>query len=80
MNGLIMEPEKIDRFFERVLHGNPFNFERLVKLITSIKRQPIIESTTIKVNGFSEDNRKTVPLNDQNPYMEMSLLGTTSQN
>ncbi len=77
MNGLIIEPEKIDRFFERVINGNTFNFERLVKLVTSVKRQPIIESTTVKMNGFSEDNRRTMPLNEQNPYLEASLLGTT---
>lgn len=75
-----MEPDKIDRFFNRVIQSQIFNFERLVKLITSVRRQPIIESTTVKVNGFSEDNRKTVPLNsDFNPYLEMSLLGTSAQ-
>jgi hypothetical protein len=38
MNGLVMEPEKIDRFFERVINGKVFSFERLVKLVTSVKR------------------------------------------
>ncbi len=38
MNGLIMEPEKIDRFFDRVINGKTFNFERLVKLVTSVNR------------------------------------------
>lgn len=71
-----MKPEQIDRFFERVINGKIFNFERLVKLITSVKRQPIIESTTVKVNGFSNDNRRTRPLNESNPFLEASLLCT----
>jgi len=73
-----MEPERIDRFYDRVLKGKIFNFERLVKLITSVRKQAIIESATVKVNGFSEDNRKTVPLSDSNPFLQMSLLGTTN--
>ena len=52
-NGLIIEPEKLKIFYEEVIRGQEFNFERLVKLITSATRQPIIESTTIKVAGFS---------------------------
>jgi len=63
INGLIMEPEKIDRFFDRVINGKTFNFEQLVKLVTSVNRQPIIDSTTIKMDGFSLDNRRTRPLN-----------------
>lgn len=71
-----MEPEKIDRFFRYVLNGKVFNFERLVKLVTSVKCQPIIESTTVKMNGFSEDNRRTKPLDKINPFLESSLLAT----
>ena len=52
-NGLILEPEKLKIFYEEVIRGHEFNFERLVKLITSATRQPIIDSTTIKVAGFS---------------------------
>jgi hypothetical protein len=38
MNGLIIEPDKVDRFYERVLNGKVFDFQKLVKLITSVKR------------------------------------------
>ena len=59
-----------------MINGKVFNFERLVKLVTSVKCQPIIESTTVKMNGFSEDNRRTRPLNEINPFLESSLLAT----
>lgn len=78
LNELIIESHKIDRFYERVLNGKIFDFERLVKLITSVRRQPIIESATVKMSGFSNDNRKTLPLNEFNPFLEMSILGTSN--
>lgn len=80
MNNLLLEPDRLEYFYERLVpQGQQFDLAHLTRLVTSNKRQPIIENTTVKVSGKNEDHRRTTPLVDHNPNLRNSLTPQASR-
>jgi len=55
-----------------------FDLTHLAKLVTSSRRESIVDSTTVKVSGMSSEHRRTKPLLSTNPNLAQSL--TTHNN
>jgi len=71
---LILEPKRLDFFYERLVkQHSTFDLTHLARLVTSCRRESIIDSTTVKVQGLSEEHRRTKPLKGTNPNLAASL-------
>jgi len=71
---LILEPKRLDFFYQRLVKQNStFDLTHLARLVTSCRKESIIDSTTIKVQGLSEEHRRTKPLKGTNPNLAASL-------
>ena len=66
-NDLIIESHRLEFFYKRLVKKSNFDLTHLAKLVTSCRRESIIDSTTVKVDGMSSEHRRTKPLIEQNP-------------
>jgi len=73
LNNLILEQERLALFYGRIIKNKQFDLKTFAKLITSCTRESIIDSTTVKVQGHSQDHRRTMPLLEQNINLAYSM-------
>lgn len=78
-NDLIIEPHRLEFFYKRLVKKGNFDLTHLAKLVTSCRRESIIDSTTVKVDGMSSEHRRTKPLIEQNPKLAPSLTPHNSK-